>query len=142
MNFKLFYIGEAKNMSAEEVKLVEEYIAQQGYAIVATSDKETGARVSGLNHLSGHSMQEICFATDSDSQKVKNMRENPVCELLYSKGTCSGQVILTGRIEVFTDAETKKSKWQDYMTHYFPDGPDGKFCVLKFKPQSVRAMLM
>lgn len=140
MNFKLFYIGEAKNMSAEDTKTAEEFIAGQNHAVIATSSNESGARVSGLSHLPGQSIHELCFATDSNSQKVKNMTENPVCEILYTDG--NGQVILTGKMEIFTDLETKKSRWHDDMIYHFPDGPDGTFCVLKFEPEAVRAMIM
>lgn len=140
MNFKLFYIGEAKNMSAEEKRTAEEFIEGKGHAVIATSSKDAEARVSGLSHLPGQSMEELCFATDSNSQKVKNMTENPMCEILYTDG--NGQVILSGKMEVFTDPETKKAKWMDYMIQHFPDGPDGTFCVLKFKPMAVRAMIM
>jgi general stress protein 26 len=142
MNFKLFYVGETKGMTAEDAGTVEKYIAALEYAIISTSSKDGIARVSGLNHLPGQSLQEFCFATDSDSQKVKNLTENPMCEILYTNGSGSGQVILSGKMEIFTDAETKKSKWKEHMIYHFPDGPDGTFCVLKFKPISVRAMIM
>jgi len=140
MNFKLFYVGEAKSMQPEDIKTAEEFIAGQNHAVIATGNNEAGARVSGLSHLPGQSMQELCFATDSNSEKVKNLTNNPMCEILYTDG--NGQVILSGKMEVFTDAETKKSKWMEHMIHHFPEGPDGTFCVLKFKPVSVRAMIM
>lgn len=141
MNFKLFYVGEANGMSAEEIKIAEEFIAARDHAVIGTSCKEKGARVSGFSHLPGQSLQEFYFATESNSQKVKNISENPLCELMYTDG--NGQVILTGNAEVLTDAGTKKSKWMDHMIHHFPEGPEGDlFCIVRFKPVGVRAMLM
>lgn len=140
MNFKLFYIGEAKNMSAEDTKTAEAFIVRQNHTVIGTCNKEQGARVSGLAHLPEPNLQEIYFATDSDSQKVKNIQENPMCELMYIEG-CN-QVILAGEVEILTDPETKKAKWMDYMIQHFPNGADDTFCVLKFKTLAVRAMIM
>ncbi|MCD7977782.1 MAG: pyridoxamine 5'-phosphate oxidase family protein, partial [Tannerellaceae bacterium] len=109
MNFKLFYIGEPAAMPAEDKKTAEAFIAGLAYAVLGTCSHESGARLSGLSHFPGANLEQLCYATDCNSQKVKNLQENPVCEIMYTDG--NGQVILTGKMEICTDPETKRTYW-------------------------------
>ncbi|WP_029901976.1 pyridoxamine 5'-phosphate oxidase family protein [Prevotella sp. 10(H)] len=141
MEMKLFYTGEVNAMAANDVRLAEEFIQGCEYTVIATNNKQTGARLSTVSNLPAQTMNALYFATDTESQKVKNIEENPSCEILYTDG--NGQVILTGKVKVLIDLETKRAKWQDWMIHHCPEGVESEgLCILKFETSAVKAMLM
>ena len=140
MELKLFYMGELNGMTEADIAIADEFLSSREYAIAGTIDPDSGVRLSAMNTLMGSKLNELIFATDSKSQKVKNLKGNPSCELMFTDG--NGQVQLTGTAEVFTDLETKKSVWQDWMAGHFEGGVEGDMlCVIKFKTVGVRAML-
>lgn len=141
MNLKLFYMGDMNNMPAENIKDAEHFISNREYTIIATNNVNTGVRLSALSNLPGQTVKELYFATDVNSQKIKNIWDNPSCEVMFTDG--NGQIMLSGKAEILTDAESKKAKWNDNMLCHFPDGAeDSTFCVVRFKTSSVRAMIM
>jgi len=141
MEMKLFYMGEINGMTSENIHEAEKFITACELIILATNNREAGVRLSLINNLPGQTMNEIYFATDTHTQKVSNLWEDPVSEVLFTNGM--GQVILSGKAVVVTDMEVKKSKWHDYMVNHFPDGVDGNsFCLIRFKPSEARVMLM
>jgi len=140
MEFYLFYVGDVNNMSTEDAKKAQGFISVCKHAIVATNNSETGARLSALANLPEQTVKELWFATDSNSQKVLNLRNDSRMEAMYTDG--DGQVILAGNAAVFTDLETKKAKWQPWMQEYFTDGVEGEaLCFIRFTPSTVRAMV-
>lgn len=137
----MFYMGNFDGMINRNVEDAAEFILSCRYATLATSHPETGARLSALSNLQGQCVGELFFATDVNSQKVANIRQNPVGELMFTNG--ESQIILRGKMEVLTDPASRKAKWQDWMTNYFPDGLEGStMCVIKFTTAAVRAMLV
>lgn len=138
---KLFHMGNIAGMATNDILTTENLIKACELAVIGTTDKETGARLSVLNNLPGQNIKELYFATDVNSHKVKNIWENPSGEVLFSQE--HSQVCLSGTFEVQTDMESKEAKWEDYMIDFFTDGLEGEtFCVLKFKTSAVRIMIM
>jgi len=141
MDLKLFYMGDSSGMNEEQRKTALDFIVSREYITFATDNKETGPRLSALNNLPGQKITELYFGTDVNSQKVKNLWDNPVCEIMYTDG-CS-QIMLSGKATVVNDPEIKKEKWQPEMIEHFTDGPEGEvYCVIKFEPFGVRAMIV
>lgn len=141
------YEGNIEDMNPNEKEKVENFINEVEFLTIGTVDKETGVRLSVLSKLKGEGLEELYFATALDTRKIENLRTEPTCEIMFSmdKFTESkgGQVNFTGKMEIFTDLAIKKEKWEDMMSMYFPDGPeDENMCVLQFKTDKVRAMLM
>lgn len=139
MEFRLFYMGDVDGMSAQQFNDAEDFIVAREYTVICTVDPSSGARISALSNLPGQTIRELFFATEAGSRKVKNLQADPRCELMYTNG--GGQVMLSGTAEVITDVATKKALWQDWMTDYFPEGPEGQSCIIRFKTANVRAML-
>lgn len=141
MEFQLFYTGEISGMSEEQVKLAEKLMTSLEYGIIATNNPETGARLSALNNLAGQTLGTLHFGTDASSQKVKNIQSDARCEVMYTNAA-GGQMMLAGKAEIYTDEETKKAYWQDWMNDYEPEGPKGNgVCIVRFKPESIRVMI-
>jgi len=141
MELKLFYMGEVADMSEQQTKDAEKFIAGLEYGIIATNNPKTGARLSALNNLAGQTLKQLHFGTEISCQKVKNIQADPRCEIMYTNGA-GGQMMLSGKMEVLIDPEIKKVLWQDWMNEYSPEDPEGNnICILRFKPESVRAMI-
>jgi general stress protein 26 len=142
MEFKVFYVGDVSGLSEQQQKEAEAFVVALPHGVIATNNKESGARLSALsNLLPGQTLGELTFVTDTTSQKVANIRQNPLIELLFTDG--NGLVVLSGNAKTYTDPETKKAVWQPWMTEHFPDGVEGNtLCVIKFHPASIRAMII
>lgn len=81
----------------------------------------------------------IWFATSLKSDKVSEFRKNPCAGIAYSNERMS--VSLQGKIYIVEDEDEKRSKWNDAMKIYFPDGADSKdYCLLKFCPEMLRSV--
>lgn len=142
MDLKLFYLGEIADMTEAQIIEVEKLITSQIHGIVATNNPETGARLSALNNLRGQHLGALHYGTDATSQKAKNIAADPRFEVMYTDGNGS-QVMLSGKAEILTDTATKESLWEEWMNEYSPEGPTGNgICIIRFKPESIRAMIV
>lgn len=138
---KLFHLGNISEMTEEQIKDAEAFIAGFEYTIIATNHPENGSRLSALNNLMRQTLNQLHFGTDASSQKVKNIQLDPRCEIMYAN-TGNGQIMLSGKAEIVTDTETKKALWQNWMNEYSPEGPSGnRVCIIRFIPDAIRAMI-
>ncbi len=141
MDLKLFHLGKISEMSADQVKCAEEFIRSLVFGTIATNNPESGARLSALNNLAGQTLETLHFGTDTTSQKVKNIQANPHIEVMYTNAN-GGQVMLSGKAEIVTDTEIKKTLWQEWMNEYSPEGPAGTgISIIRFRPEAIRAMI-
>ena len=76
----------------------------------------------------------IYLATNTSSEKMKQIRANPAVCVYYYKPVEFKSLMLAGRIEVVTDPAIKKKLWQDGWEIYYPQGPsDPDYSVLRLK---------
>ena len=136
---KLCYDGVTSGLTEQNTRDIEELVNSCPFAVMATNNKETGARVSALNNLPGQSVNEYYFATNLSSQKVKNIKEDATCEIMITNGM--GQIIMGGKVEIRTDTETKKAKWQPWMPAHFKGAEAEDYCILKFTPSTLRGVI-
>ena len=103
--------------------------------VMALTDEEGYPAASMISAARADGFKWIAFCTGLGWNKPSRARKDPrACIYLFDKESFSG-ISLTGKIEVLTDAETKKQMWYDALGSYF-DGPgDEKMCVLLFRPE-------
>jgi general stress protein 26 len=141
MELKLFYMGSVAGLAPEQRVVAEAFINAQISGVVATNNRETGARLSNLNNMPGQTLDKLYFATDSASTKIANIKSDARLEVLYTDG--NSQLFLTGRASVAGDKALRHSKWIDALYEHFKDGPDGEqFCLIEFCPEEARIMLV
>ncbi|MDR1998116.1 MAG: pyridoxamine 5'-phosphate oxidase family protein [Candidatus Margulisbacteria bacterium] len=83
--------------------------------------------------------QAFYFTTNTSSLRVKQYRKNPQACIYFCDARFFRGVLLTGKMQVLTDAASKKMIWRDGDTMYYSKGvtaPD--YCVLKFTANSGR----
>lgn len=75
----------------------------------------------------------IWFATSESSRKISHIRENSnSCVTFHKEGK---YLRITGRAEIFSDMESKKTIWKDDWTRYWKLGiDDPDYIVIKIKP--------
>ncbi|WP_293666313.1 pyridoxamine 5'-phosphate oxidase family protein [uncultured Parabacteroides sp.] len=120
----------------KEIKEKAEQMLQQCEVVTIASINENGyPRPVPMSKIKSEGYSTVWMSTGNDSLKTKDFRLNPKAGLCYSdKGN---SVALTGKVEVITDADTKKEFWQDWFIEHFPLGPtDPNYIILKFKGQN------
>lgn len=121
-------------------EVVEKLIDDAASILITTIDEEgfpqTRAMLAirkreGLNHL--------YFTTNTSSQKVKQLLNNPKsCVYIYNAGNFIGAMLI-GTTEVLQDEISRKLIWRTGDEIYYPKGVcDPDYCVLKFTPKKLR----
>lgn len=73
------------------------------------------------------------FTTNTSSRRVAQFRGNPKACIYFADTRFFRGVMLTGTVEVLTDAEAKERIWREGDDMYYPGGvTDPDYCVLKF----------
>lgn len=81
----------------------------------------------------------VYFTTNTSSQKVKQIQNNPNVSVYYSKPNEWRGLMLGGKIEIVTDKHIKKSIWQDNWTMYYPGGiDDNDYTLLRLEPKVLK----
>lgn len=141
MNSPLFYMGGIELLNSEQRKTAEEFINAQTHCTIATNNPQTGARLSYLGNIPQQTLDRLYFATDAESDKVTNIREDGRFEAAYTDG--NSQLFLSGTATVVEDIVLRHEKWKDFMYDYFCDGPDGThYCLVEFRPEQARIMIV
>jgi len=84
----------------------------------------------------------VWVATNSDSRKVKQIKQNPnICLAFVEQPEGNKSAFVIGHAEIIPDLEQKKRVWKlasfDLFRH-FPKGPESpQFCVLKIAVEKI-----
>jgi len=119
---------------------VERLINNATAAIITTVDQDgyphtramlAPRKVDGLKHF--------YFTTNTSSQKVKQLRNNPkACIYFYNQSGYIG-VMLVGTAVVLEDEAAKKMIWRTGDELYYAKGAsDPDYCVLMFTAEKLR----
>lgn len=79
------------------------------------------------------------FSTNTSSNKVKYLRENPKASIYFVDRAFFRAVSIVGTIEVLETADAKERIWRKGDTMYYNEGvTDPDYCVLKFTAEKGR----
>lgn len=95
---------------------------------VVSIDSAGYPRPVPMSKIGAKGFHEVWMATNADSDKVRDFKENPKSGLCYEH--YGDSVALRGTIEVVTDDAVRREMWQDWFIHHFPGGPDDPNYVL------------
>ena len=84
-------------------------------------------------------IKEFYFTSNTSSMRAAQYKNEPkACIYFFDKRFYQG-VMLTGTMEVLTDAASKELIWREGDTMYYPLGvTDPDYCVLKFTAEKGR----
>ncbi len=118
------------------------FISKQNVGFVCSVDEQGFPNVKAmLKPRKQVGLNEFYFSTNTSSMRVQQYKDNPKASIyFYHKGLIKYEgVMLTGKMEVMTDQQTKDMIWRKGDTMFYKQGvTDPDYCVLKFTAQSGR----
>lgn len=125
-----------------ELAAIEKWIDKQGVAFIGSVDEEGFPNMKAMLKPRKHDgLTTFYFSTNTSSLRVAQYRANPnACVYFYHKGLVKYVgVMLTGKMEVLTDAKAKEMIWRKGDTRFYQGGvTDPDYCVLRFTAERGR----
>lgn len=91
-----------------------------------------------LNPRKRQGIKEFYLATNTKSQKVQSLLQNPKAGLYFYDRPLYRGVAFTGTVEVLHDQNIKDEIWRDMDTIFYDSNSDPDYCVLKFTAEAAR----
>ncbi len=116
-----------------------EFISQQKTAFIGSVNEQGYPVIRAMLAPRKIDGNEICFSTNTSSNKVKQFLTNgKACIYFYKRGKFRYRgVAITGEMQVCTDQATKDEIWRFGDKLFYKQGvTDPDYCVLKFKCKS------
>ena len=111
------------NMADKASVVTLAYVDAQGYPVAKAM----------LAPRQREGIKTFWLTTNTSSNKVACLRQNPQASLYWVDRRFVRGVSLCGTVEVLEDAESKQLIWREGDTMYYPAGvTDPDYCVLKF----------
>ena len=111
------------NMADKASVVTLAYVDAQGYPVAKAM----------LAPRRREGIKTFWLTTNTSSNKVACLRQNPQASLYWVDRRFFRGVSLCGTVEVLEDAESKQLIWREGDTMYYPAGvTDPDYCVLKF----------
>ena len=86
-----------------------------------------------------HGLREFYFTTNTSSEKVAALRNNPKASIYFVDRRFFRGVSLAGVAEILEDTATKERIWRDGDEQYYGKGiTDPDYCVIKITVQKIR----
>ena len=99
------------------------YVDNEGYPITKAM----------LKPRERNGIKELWFSTNTSSNKVQFLKNNPKASVYFVDKRFFRGVSLAGTVEVLETPEAKERLWQEGDTMYYKNGvTDPDYCVLKF----------
>ena len=119
-----------------DLKQIEAFIDRRKVSFICSVDEDGFPTVKAmLKPRERNGLREFYFSTNTSSMRVRYYRENSKASIyFYRKGLVKYTgILLTGRMEVLTDQETKNRIWKKGDILFYKGGvTDPDYCVLKF----------
>lgn len=91
-----------------------------------------------LNPRKRQGIKEFYLATNTKSQKVQSLLQNPKAGLYFYDRPLYRGVAFTGTAEVIHDQSVKDEIWRDMDTIFYESNTDPDYCILKFTAEAAR----
>lgn len=115
-------------------KTIGELIDRQATAFIGSVDGDGFPNMKAmLAPRLRDGLRTFWFTTNTSSMRVRQyLADNRACIYFCDEASFRG-VMLTGTMEVLTDAASKELIWRDGDTEYYKGGvTDSDYCVLRF----------
>ena len=86
-----------------------------------------------------HGLREFYFTTNTSSEKVKALRNNPKVGIYFVDRRFFRGISLAGTAEILEDAAVKERIWRDGDERYYGGGvTDPDYCVIRITVRKIR----
>ena len=124
------------------LKEIEKFIDKCKVSLISSVDEAGFPNTKAmLRPRKRNGLREFYFSTNTSSMRVAQFLNNPnACIYFYRKGLINYTgVMLTGKVEVLTDEESRRMIWRKGDTRFYKEGVnDPDYCVLRFTSSSGR----
>ena len=126
-------------MSQEELKnKIIEFAKTYQYSNLITIDQSGTPKGRMMANLPIDKSLVFYFATGTQSNKVKEIKNNPKASVFLYRPTDHSSISVEGTAEVVEDDAVKKEKWQDKWYAYWKEGPsDPAYTLLRVVPKKI-----
>ncbi len=101
--------------------------------IVCSIDENGYPNAKAMFKMKNEGLRRFWFSTNTSSIRTRHFLERPVACLYFVDHKDIHGLMLTGKMQVLTDNETKKAFWKEGDEKYYPLGPtDPDYCILLF----------
>lgn len=120
-------------MDYNKQKEIKDVIANAANVYVSSVDEDGFPKIKAMFARMQDGAVIHYMSTNYSSKRTQQFLKNNKCSIYYCDEKEYKGVLLTGRIEVCTDHETKALIWKDSDTVYYPQGVDDPdYCVYRF----------
>ena len=124
----------AKNTYAALIKAAKEIMIDAGTCALITIDNQERPRVRAMDPFPPEDGLIVWFGTNSNSRKVKQIKENSKVTLYYADNDNTGYVMIHGIASIVNDISEKEKHWKVKWKDFYPNFPDG-YSLIKVSPQ-------
>ncbi len=102
-------------------------------AYIGSVNGENYPNIKAMLNLKNEGLNKIWFSTNTSSRRVSEFKDNPKACVYYADTDNFMGIMLTGKIEVCQDDESRRKVWFDGAERYYPEGiNDPDYSVLCF----------
>lgn len=100
------------------------------YCVLAQEDLDGRLTAAVITAASANGIKQINFCSGVNSNWAKRAGRDNRAAVCFESETYS--ITLRGRLEILTDAETKKENWYSGLENHYSGAVDPNYCVLRF----------
>lgn len=115
------------------ISAARELMLETRYCALITLDDSGHPQARTMDPFPPDTNMVVWFGTNSNSRKVKEIRNNSKATLYYEAPDARGYVILKGNASVVDDPENKKKFWKPEWEIFYPESKDN-YILIKFIP--------
>lgn len=118
-----------KEVRESIIKLIE----NSRDVIVTSIDEEGYPNAKAMFRLKNEGLKTFWFSTNTSSMRIGHWSECPKASIYFLDAEGFQGLMLTGEMEICSDAETKLAFWKPGDEIYYSEGPaDPDYSILKF----------
>jgi len=102
-------------------------------AIACSIDEKGYPNAKSMFKVKNDGLRYFWFSTNTSAIRTRHWQERPAACIYFVDPNSFHGLMLTGKMQVYTDNETKLAFWKQGDEMYYPLGPtDPDYCILRF----------
>ena len=121
----------------ERIEKEVRILVERSREVIACSvDGDGFPNAKGMFIRRREGIREFWMSTNAPAIRTAQWAQNPRACLYFMDAKNFYGLMLTGTMQVYMDAQTKKEHWQEGDERYYPMGADDPdYCILRFTAQ-------
>jgi len=137
------YSQEEERISSEREKYISvaiEIMTSSHYCGLITLDQSGQAHIRTMEPFTPEENMVIWLGTNSNSRKIKEIRNNPNVTLYYADNEVGGYVVIDGTARLVEDPKDKTRYWREEWETIFPGWKDNFYTLIEVTPVTLEIL--